>query len=133
MYRRHHGDLRHAVAHAVNASPELIEDACQTAWTILLRNQPRRATFYAWLRVVAVHEAYRLSTIERHDLHLEDLPYRQGWEAVTASGPSLDDLIDAREALRPLAQLPKRQRDDLALLVAGFSYREIAAMAGSRT
>ena len=59
LYRRHHRDLRRAVARVVNAAPELIEDACQNAWAILLRNQPERGTIFTWLRVVAVHEAYR--------------------------------------------------------------------------
>src|SRR4051812_17859713 len=36
LYRRHHRELRHAVARAVHAPPELIEDACQSAWAILL-------------------------------------------------------------------------------------------------
>jgi DNA-directed RNA polymerase specialized sigma24 family protein len=35
--------------------------------------------------------------------------------------------------LRLLVQLPQGQREDLALLVAGFSYREIAEMTGRRT
>ena len=64
LYRRHHRDLERAVAHVVNAPRELIEDACQTAWAILLRNQPDRDAIFAWLRVVAIHEAYRLSAIE---------------------------------------------------------------------
>lgn len=65
LYRRYHRELHRAVARAVNAPRELIEDACQTAWAILLRNQPERYAVFAWLRVVAIHEAYRLSSIER--------------------------------------------------------------------
>ena len=41
----------------VQAPRELIEDACQTAWAILLRRQPERDAIFAWLRVVAVREA----------------------------------------------------------------------------
>ena len=72
LYRRHHRHLQRAVARVVNAPRELIEDACQTAWTIMLRSQPDRAAIFAWLRVVAIHEAYRLSAAER-GAHLEDL------------------------------------------------------------
>lgn len=54
LYRRHHSNLQRAVARAVNAPRELIEDACQTAWTIMLRRQPDRTTIFAWLRVVAI-------------------------------------------------------------------------------
>ena len=65
LYRRHHRDLHRAVARAVRAPRELIEDACQTAWAILLRTQPDRYAIFAWLRVVAIHEAYRLAAIDR--------------------------------------------------------------------
>jgi RNA polymerase sigma factor (sigma-70 family) len=132
LYRRHHHDLQRAVARAVNAPRELIEDACQNAWAILLRNQPERSTIFAWLRVVAIHEAYRLCVAER-GAHLEDLDHSQGWDAVIADRVTMDDAIEARRALRNLAELPERQRRDLFLRVAGFSYREIAQITGART
>jgi RNA polymerase sigma factor (sigma-70 family) len=134
LYRRHHRDLHRAVAHVVKAPRELIEDACQTAWAILLRTQPERYAIFAWLRVVAIHEAYRLSATERRDARLEDLTDDSNdWEVHVADGRSLDAALDAREALRALAALPARQRDDLALLIAGYSYREIAEITGGRT
>jgi DNA-directed RNA polymerase specialized sigma24 family protein len=61
LFRRHHRELHRAVARVVRGPHELIEDACQTAWAMLLRCQPERRTVFAWLRVVAIHEAYRLS------------------------------------------------------------------------
>jgi DNA-directed RNA polymerase specialized sigma24 family protein len=134
LYRRHHCDLERAVARIVSAPRELIEDACQSAWAILLRSQPDRVAIFAWLRVVAIHEAYRLSAIQRRDAHLDRLTSENGsWQEVIADPRTLDALVEAREALRLLAGLPERQRDDLALLVAGFSYREIAVMTGGRT
>jgi DNA-directed RNA polymerase specialized sigma24 family protein len=132
LFRRHHCDLVRAVSHAVNASAELIEDACQTAWTISLRRQPERASLFGWLYVVAVHEAYRLSAIERRDAHLEDLADAT-WDRWIADRVTLDDRVEAREALRALADLPDSQRRDLALLVGGFRYHEIAEMTGGRT
>jgi RNA polymerase sigma factor (sigma-70 family) len=134
LYCRHHRDLERAVARDVNAPRELIEDACQTAWAILLRSQPDRYAVFAWLRVVAIHEAYRLSASERRDARLERLATDDGdWDEVTADPHSLDTLLEAREALRVLASLPERQRNDLALLVAGYSYHEIAEITGGRT
>jgi RNA polymerase sigma factor (sigma-70 family) len=133
LYERHHRALMIAVSHAINGSPQLIEDACQTAWTILLRRQPDRASVFAWLYVVAIHEAYRLSAIERRELHLEDLAIEGDWETILASRVTVEDQLDALEALRALAGLPDRQRQDLSLRVAGFTYREIAAMTGGRT
>jgi DNA-directed RNA polymerase specialized sigma24 family protein len=129
---QHHRNLQRAVARVVNARRELIEDACQTAWTIMLRRQPARTTIFAWLRVVAIHEAYRLSAAER-GAHLEDLAHIQGWDAVIADRVAIDDTIEARRALRSLAELPERQRQDLVLRVAGFTYREIAQITGART
>ena len=132
LYRRHHRNLQRAVARAVNAPRELIEDACQTAWTIMLRSQPDRAAIFAWLRVVAIHEAYRLSRIHRSP-HLEDVDHSEGWDAVIAE-PRHDRRHDrGAPALERLAELPPRQRRDLALRVAGFTYREIAKITGGRT
>ena len=37
------------------------------------------------------------------------------------------------DALQILADLPERQRTDLTLLVAGYSYNEIAKLTGGRT
>ena len=44
---------------------------------------------------------------------------------VIADAFSIDDNFEARQALEILASLPERQRVDLTLLVAGFSYTEI--------
>lgn len=133
LYRRHHHDLRRAVNHAVNAPRELIEDACQNAWTLMLRAQPDRTSIFGWLYVVATREAFRLCERERRHLHLEAMLADGSWGAVIADAFSIDDILEAREALQILANLPDRQRADLTLLVAGFSYREIAQMTGGRT
>jgi RNA polymerase sigma factor (sigma-70 family) len=133
LYRRHHHDLRRVVTHAVNAPRELIDDACQNAWTIMLRTQPDRTSIFGWLYVVATREAFRLCERERRHLHLESMLPDGSWDAVIADAFSIDDILEAREALSILASLPERQRADLSLLVAGFSYREIAQMTGGRT
>jgi DNA-directed RNA polymerase specialized sigma24 family protein len=133
LYHRHHAHLLRAISAAVNASAELIEDACQTAWTILLRRQPDRPTVWSWLYVVALHEAYRLAGIERHELHIADLSPELAWDNRIAHRVSLDDQLEARDALRALADLPARQRRDLSLVVAGYSYQDIAQMTAGRT
>lgn len=134
LYRVHHDRLVRAVAGAVTAPQALIEDACQQAWSILMRRQPDRGlTLFAWLRTVAVHEAYRLSREERRDARLEDLAGDgewEAWEALLGSSGSLDDAIEARRALATLAALPATQRQDLTLRVAGFRYDEIAELGG---
>src|SRR5512132_2072611 len=120
LYRQHHRDLHRAVARVVRAPRELIDDACQTAWATLLRTQPERYAIFAWLRVVAIHEAYRLAAIDRRALHLERLNIDEhDWQELIADPRSLDDAVIALEALRALAALPDRQRSDLTLKIAG--------------
>ena len=134
LYRRHHRDLHRAVARAVRAPPDLIEDACQTAWAILLRAQPDRNAITAWLRVVAIHEAYRLLAIEHRQSRLALLQSRDDdSHAVVVDPRTLDDAVEALEALRAVASLPQRQRDDLSLKLAGFTYEEIRARTPART
>ena len=133
LYDRHHRELIRAVSRHVNAGAALIEDACQTAWTNLVRRQPDRASVFAWLYVVAVHEAYRLSTLGRRELRLEALATGSAWETFIPGSVTLEDQLEALEALRALAGLPDRQRRDLALFVAGYKYREIAQLTGGRT
>jgi DNA-directed RNA polymerase specialized sigma24 family protein len=130
LYRRHHRELQSAVARTVIAPAELIEDACQNAWLIMLRSSPRRRTWFPWLRVVAIREAYRLC--EDHFLpQLEDLS--AGWETLIADSRTIDDTIEARRALRVLGALPPRQRQDLSLRVLGFTYAEIQQLTGGRS
>ena len=134
LYRQHHRDLHRAVAHVVKAPRELVEDACQTAWAILLRTQPDRYAIFAWLRVVAVHEAYRLAAIERRARNLERLSIDEhDWQELIADPRTLDAAVAALEALRTLASLPERQRSDLTLKIAGYSYEEIRALTPGRT
>ena len=133
LNQRHHQALLIAVSNAINGRGALIEDACQTAWTILLRRQPDRSSVFGWLYVVAIHEAYRLSAIERREVHLEDLAIEGDWETILAGRVTVEDQLEALEALRALAALPDRQCRDLSLRVGGFSYREIAAMTDGRT
>jgi DNA-directed RNA polymerase specialized sigma24 family protein len=134
LYRRHHRNLQRAVSLAVNAPLELIEDACQDAWASLLRAKPDCTSIFGWLFDVAAREAYRLCEEERQCTHLDAaIPARSCEPAIADQCSSMDDIIEAREALVILAGLPDRQRDDLALVVAGYSYEEIAGMTGHRT
>ena len=95
--------------------------------------QPERTSIFGWLYVVATREAFRLCERERRHVHLEAMLPAGSWDAVIADAFSIDDILEAREALEILASLPDRQRADLTLLVAGFSYVEIAELTGGRT
>ena len=110
LFRTHHTSLVRAVARSVNASEALIEDACQSAWAVLLRCQPERTpTLFAWLRTVAVHQAYRLSREERRDARLDDLPAPAERELrIVDRQRSFEVAFEARRALEALATLPRK-------------------------
>lgn len=99
----------------------------------MLRAQPDRVSIFGWLYVVATREAFRMCERDRRHIHLETMLPAGSWDAVIAGACSIDDILEAREALEILASLPDRQRADLTLLVAGFSYVEIADLTGGRT
>ena len=131
LYRRHHRALVRSVARSVTASRELIEDACQTAWLILLRRQPDRERVFGWLRTVAIYEAYRLSAIERRDVRLDAIGSVDGGPQLVADRRAcIDGHLDARLALARVAELPARQRRLFALQLAGLSYAEAAVVTG---
>lgn len=133
LYRLHHERLVRSVTRAVSAPRPLIEDACQTAWLILLRCQPDRSRVFAWLRTVAVHEAYRLSAVDRRDVRLAVLDASgraDGGKLIEDPRANVESQIAARAALQQLAELSPRQRRLFALQVAGFTYRETAAITG---
>lgn len=131
LYRVHHESLLRVVSRCVGGSHALIEDACSLAWTQLLCHQPeRRPELFAWLCTVAIHEAYRLSGVERRDDRLDAGVSRRRVELVADLRRTLDCQLQARDALALVAELRPRQRELFALQVAGLSYREIAAATG---
>lgn len=127
LYARHADHLRRVVARRVTTTtPDTVDDACQKAWAILLRAQPRRETVFPWLVVVACREAIRLEAENRRRCplgHDGDLP--DGWLAVPdpAEDPSREAV---REALTAVKELPERAQRVQLLHAAGLSYQEIA-------
>lgn len=116
--------LERVLAGKVNAPQVVIEDACQSAWLILLRRQPDRETLFAWLVVVAKHEAYRLAAEHSRDAgpvndFLDNQP-----------SPVEGDPLWFRERLHDLDGLRERERRILLLHAAGFKYTEISRITG---
>ena len=87
-----------------------------------------RTSIFGWLYVVATRRSFRLCERDRRHNHLEAMFPAGTWDAAIADASSLDDILEAREALDILAGLPDRPRADLTLLVAGFSYADIAQL-----
>jgi RNA polymerase sigma factor (sigma-70 family) len=120
LFRDYELALRAAVRHFAHVDDAIVDDACSHAWLQLLRHQPDRDNAFAWLRTVAIREAWRLAEREHRDSRLDALP--------ATREPGTDPVqpaIDAHEALRALAALPDRQRCYLTLIVSGCSYDEI--------
>lgn len=131
LFGRHNEHLVRSVRHAVCASDALIEDACSFAWMQLIRCQPRRETAFAWLRMVAIREAWALSRRERRALSLDEPGDGDGGGLVdTIAGVDLDATVEARDALRCVAALRPLHRRTFARHVAGLSYEEIAVETG---
>ena len=112
----------------VQAPDPVVEDACQFAWGRLIRDPDRiqRDTALPWLARTAVHEAFKLLRRERFCLPLElvDEP------SLARQTPGAAEVVELRERLRAIDQLPERQRRLLWLHGLGLSYAEIAAHTG---
>src|ERR1700744_3025499 len=89
LYREEAARVRRIVRTSVNASPAVIEDACQIAWTRLLihRARLRRESARAWLVRVAIREVIKSTRRERRERSLEAL-LEQGGRAAFGSAPT---------------------------------------------
>jgi RNA polymerase sigma factor (sigma-70 family) len=121
LYRAYAAQLVKIVSNRLGRPRAEVEDACQEAWVILARRPdvfdgPARA----WLVTVAIHEWIRLR--RGAPIPLEHLPE-------PAAAP-LEDLLEARAALRAVAELRPVRRRVFERRVAGLSYHEIAGELG---
>ncbi|MCW2985662.1 MAG: hypothetical protein JWR63_3232 [Conexibacter sp.] len=121
LYRTHEVALRAAVRSRIYGSDALVEDACAFAWLQLMRHQPDRGpTVFAWLRTVAVREAYRLY---RQEYHLDVSRLAADQEPAF----TLDAQLSTRSALRALSTMSSHRQRIFLMHLSGLSYTEIAA------
>jgi RNA polymerase sigma factor (sigma-70 family) len=140
LFRTHNDWLVRLTRRRLRCSWALAEDACAHAWLQLCRSQPERENVIGWLRVVALHEGLRLLRQAGREPLAEDVCRQERCEGGGGKPVPLEELlvapvdvelaVEAREALRSLADLRWRRRRALALKVAGYSYREIMAILG---
>jgi single-strand DNA-binding protein len=123
------GDLRAeqrilmaTVRQTIRTSYANVEDACQSAWLRLLNRPDVQAspTVRGWLTTVAIREALRLSRRDQ----------RTTATTVEPAAPDMTSAIEAREALALVAGLCERDRQAIALQIAGLRYVEIAQCSG---
>jgi RNA polymerase sigma factor (sigma-70 family) len=124
LYRDHSAALRAAVRYRIYGSDALVEDACSFAWLQLMRHQPDRGpTLFAWLRTVAVREAYRLYRKEVHHDVTNLAPDQE-------PAADLDVQLSTRSALRALATMSDHRQRIFLMHLSGLSYTEIASRLG---
>lgn len=133
LYFRSAGDVRRVVAHAVHAREASVEDACQVAWGRLIvhRRHVQRGAAIAWVVRTAVHEACRSLRRDLGLVPLSDLADEEGEYPVVGLTRPLEEVVEQRARLWPLAGLPLRQRKVVWLQALGFSYVEMADQTGS--
>ena len=119
-YRELAGPLAQLVRTDVRTSEEVVEDACQEAWSRLWTHgsgvQAERTL--SWLATTARREALRL---QRHT------PYERPLEPgqVSAAASTVDALAERREQLARVNDLPARQQRMLWMRMLGFRCDEI--------
>ena len=84
----------------------------------------------SWLATTAVREAWRLMRARDRDLPLEVDDTAACGGVAPSSSVMTDALIEDREQLKLVRQLPERQQRILWLHGLGLSYEEIAAYTG---
>jgi RNA polymerase sigma factor (sigma-70 family) len=119
--------LEQIVRFDVSAPDQVVEDACQYAWTQLVihADRVRRDKALSWLATTAIREALKLLRRQRWELLLEDV---SGAPTTLASGPEV--VAEQRERLAAVQQLPERQQRLVWLHGLGLTYAEMAAEAG---
>lgn len=132
LYRAWSGQLQQIVRIDVRAPDAVIEDACQFAWSRLLHHphRVRPETALAWLARTAVHEAFKLLRRDRRELSLDLELEQAGAPAARLEASSPDELVEHRERLAHIGQLPRRQQRLLWLHALGLSYAEMALHEG---
>jgi RNA polymerase sigma factor (sigma-70 family) len=126
--------VRRLVRHSVRAPEPVIEDACQTAWTRLVRDRRRVCADKAvpWLVTTAVREAVRLIRRGSREVFLEEL-LDEGGELHELAGPGLEETAEHHARLDAVRLLPERQQRLVWLQALGWSYTEMAEQTGATT
>jgi len=133
IYGSSAGKVRRLVRHYVRAPEPVIEDACQTAWTRLVRDRARVRpdTAVAWLVTTAIREAIRLTRRAGRELLLEDLLDDTGELNQLDGRPATDEVVEHRLRLESLRLLPDRQQRFIWLQALGWSYAEMSELTGA--
>jgi RNA polymerase sigma factor (sigma-70 family) len=133
VYASNAAKVRRLVRHYVRAPEPVIEDACQTAWTRLVRDRARVRpdTAVAWLVTTAIREAIRLTRRAGRELFLEDLLDDAGELEELDGLSATEEVVECRLRLEALRLLPDRQQRFVWMQALGWSYTEMAEVTGA--
>jgi RNA polymerase sigma factor (sigma-70 family) len=138
LYRQEAALVRRIVSRQARVPADVLEDACQTAWTRLCSHSEVDvacpAAAVSWLVVTATRAAWRYSRVRERPMGVDrdaDLADREVSVAAAGSPDPLDVVIRRDEARRRLVPLSDRQRRMIALQAAGLTYDEISADTGA--
>jgi RNA polymerase sigma factor (sigma-70 family) len=120
--------LHQIVGARVRAPEPVIEDACQFAWSTLIRyrGSVRRDSALAWLATTASRDALRQLRRDGRNRSLEQLAEEGVRPATRASVTSIEELVEQRARLETIGRLPERQQRLMWLQGLGLSYTEMA-------
>jgi RNA polymerase sigma factor (sigma-70 family) len=132
LYRLLSPRLGRIVRSNVRASDAVIEDACQIAWSRLLRHADHvhREAALSWLATTAVREACKLARRDRRELSLDAELERLGELPLPSRAPGPAEVVELRDRLGELGRLPERQQRLLWMHAAGLTYLEMANRTG---
>lgn len=128
--------VRQIVRFSIRAPDAVIDDACQVAWSRLIRRwgTVRREAVLPWLVKTASREALSLARRSARELPLDALPeweWRVGPEWTACRPPAPDEIAEQRARLEQLRALPERQQRLVWLQGLGLSYAEMAGHEGA--
>jgi RNA polymerase sigma factor (sigma-70 family) len=132
LYERLAPRVAALVARNVTAPPGVVEEACQVAWSRLVMHRDRVApeSTLGWLTTTATREALRTLRIHRRQLSLDELDGAARVIDLPVRAPGPDRMVELREQLAEVHQLPVRQRQMVWLQGLGYEYEEIARVTG---
>lgn len=124
--------LERRVRAGVVAPQAVIEDACQLAWSQLIRHRQRvrGESALGWLATTATHEAMRLLGREQREQSLERELEQRGEHVLGHWAPSPEEVMEARQCLVGLSGVSDRQKRLLWLHAMGWDYEEMARHEG---
>jgi RNA polymerase sigma factor (sigma-70 family) len=132
LYRLLSPRLRQIVRSDIRAPDPVIEDACQIAWSRLIRHteRVRREAALSWLVTTAEREAVKLARRDGHELSLDAELERTGELPFPSAAPGPPELLELRDRLAEVGRLPERQQRLIWMHAAGLTYVEIAESTG---